>query len=634
MMDQIQIPTQHVTKRYILPDKLQMTLVGRNINKNKVESEMGKEILPKTDSRPHQGFHDLAIGTKVTLYYLGLLTLSIAISGFLYYRINMNIMSRKVSDISLQTLGSISANIYSVIDNVNNYSKGVLSDSTVQECLRNSEKRTNLQVQRNINRYLIGLIDMTPLISAVYLFDNFGNKYGADKLTMKSFRLGDIKEAEWYEDASKKKGGYILRLNAGNVFYKSNTGEPYISLIRLVNDLNTQKPIGVLIINTPCSFLGKSFLGVENRSYTGIIVKDEKNQPMVRVNDVFGVNIDRIIPADQKNYYSLTRKIHGKWYLLSALKMNRYGWRIISVIPFNELSRESGIFSMIAFAIIILNSLLIFLGSVFISKLITVPINKLLKSMKNVEKGKFEIVNIQTGNDEIGKLKDGYNIMIQQIQELLERSVAEQKIIRKTELEVLQAQIKPHFLYNTFDAISSLALAGRSNDVYTVMKSLGSYYRISLSKGNQIITIREEIETVKNYLTIQQIRYGDIFSAIFQVDEELADLPVLKLVLQPLVENALYHGVKPKGEKGVITIRVRREQENMELIVEDDGVGMDQSKLAEIMNPLHEKDRSSFGLQGTIERLRIFYGREDIFKIESAAGEGTVITISIPMKEF
>ena len=167
MMDQIQIPTQHVTKRYILPDKLQMTLVGRNINKNKVESEMGKEILPKTDSRPHQGFHDLAIGTKVTLYYLGLLTLSIAISGFLYYRINMNIMSRKVSDISLQTLGSISANIYSVIDNVNNYSKGVLSDSTVQECLRNSEKRTNLQVQRNINRYLIGLIDMTPLRSAV-----------------------------------------------------------------------------------------------------------------------------------------------------------------------------------------------------------------------------------------------------------------------------------------------------------------------------------------------------------------------------------------------------------------------------------------------------------------------------------
>jgi two-component system, sensor histidine kinase YesM len=580
-------------------------------------------VLPFVNKR----LDDIKISTKITLYYLILLTFSIAVSGFCYYRINSNLMSRKISDVSFQMLGSISANIDTLIDNTNNFSKTILCDANVQGCL----KRPDLSLQRNVNRYLINLLDTTPFISAIYLFDNYGNRYGVDELTVKTFMFSIIQDVNWYREVFRRKGGYLLKVNAGDIFKDNLSNQEYVSLIRIVNDLNTQKPLGVLIVNISSKLLSKLLTGVDNQYYSSIMLKDENNQDIVKLNEIKGFNVERILSAPKTGYRSLTEKYNGKWYLVSTLHKMKYGWRIISIMPFDELSRELRIFSLVAFIIIFLNSLLIFLGSVLISRLITTPIEKLLQSMKDVKKGKFEMVQFETGQDEIGKLKDGYNIMIQEIQKLLERTIEEQKIIRKTELEVLQAQIKPHFLYNTFDAISSLALSGRSGDVYTVMKALGSYYRISLSKGNQIITVAEEVEIVKNYLIIQQIRYGDIFTVNYDIDEQTTCCKVLKLILQPLVENALYHGIKPKGERGVITVAVKLQNHSCILAVMDDGVGMTAEKAQDLMKATKEEG-SSFGIRGTIERLRIFYGIDDILRIDSDEGKGTIISVHIPLE--
>lgn len=157
--------------------------------------------------------------------------------------------------------------------------------------------------------------------------------------------------------------------------------------------------------------------------------------------------------------------------------------------------------------------------------------------MKGVENGEFKEVNIDTGNDEIGKLKNVYNTMIYKIENLIEQIVKEQKIKRKAELDVLQSQIKPHFLYNSFDTISSLALDNRNDEVYKIIKALGNFYRTSLSNGKEVISIEEEIKTVKSYLTIQQIRYDNMFNVNISVDERANKYKILKLILQPLVEN-------------------------------------------------------------------------------------------------
>ena len=202
----------------------------------------------------------------------------------------------------------------------------------------------------------------------------------------------------------------------------------------------------------------------------------------------------------------------------------------------------------------VINFLLIIIGSIIISKFITNPIKKLCESMKDIENGEFNIVNIKTYNDEVGELKKGYNIMISQINLLLDKIRQDEKLKRQTELNLLMSQIKPHFLYNTFDTINSLALSGENKTIYEMIKALGKFYRTSLNNGKDIITVEEEIKTVKSYLIIQNIRYQDMFEVEYDLDPKCSDFKIIKLVLQPLVENAIYHGIRDKKDKGRIKI--------------------------------------------------------------------------------
>jgi two-component system sensor histidine kinase YesM len=581
--------------------------------------------------RPGAG-RGLNIGIKMTLYYLGLLFISTGLSGFLYYKIYASITAHKVSAISYQMIGSISANIHSLVENVNNYSKMVLSDPNVQDCLRKPRNEINFETQRGINKYLINMVETIPLITAIYIFDNHENRYGADKFTVKTGRIGSIAQAQWYSRALEAKGGFILRLNAGEIFNEPVSQETYVSLIRVINDLNTQQPIGILIMNISKQAMLKSFAGVDRKYFTDLVVKNETNRDILRINGPAPFKIPQALSARLQAYEFRTHRFQGKWYLLSQMAISPLKWKIVSIMPLEELARESRVFTLITFAMILLNGLLLFLGFIVISKSITVPIHKLLQSMKEVEQGRFNIAEFKTADDEIGKLKEGFNIMVREIRNLIERTVVEQRKMRQTELDVLQAQIKPHFLYNTFDAISSLALSGRSHEVYTIIKALGSYYRTSLSKGNPVITIGAEIEIVENYLTIQQIRYGDLFTAVYDVDQSVTRYKIQKLILQPLVENAIYHGIRPKGEPGTITVTAKRYPDRIELSVADDGVGMGQNVISRLMSAQSGEALSGFGLRGTIERLRIFYGVPDILTITSEAGKGVTVKIHIPLQ--
>ena len=593
---------------------------------------MIKNLTDNIMNRVKSKFLDFRISTKISLYYFLLLVLSTTISSLLYQKIYSDIIYNKVSSVSIQTLDTITSNIDSLVDTVNTYSKIILFDWDVQELLANATENYSYDMQRKIYEKVMGIVNYTPLISSIYIYDNAGNMYFTQKSADSALMLSNITEASWYKEAVNNKGEYILRLNAGIENKPSKKGD-YVSFIRIINDISTQKSIGTLIINIPVESIVKSYRQIVTKYGTYILLKDEKNYDITKYENLKNFNIDKLIENSViKRNESTFQKVYGTDYIMSYLVMPKYNWKIISIMPFNALSRESAIFSFITFIVVLLNGLLLFFGVLFISRLITTPVNKLLKSMKGVEKGLFKKVDINIGNDEIGKLKDGYNMMICEIEKLINRIVEEQKIKRKAELDILQAQIKPHFLYNTFDAISSLALSGRNEEVYKVIKALGNYYRTSLSKGNEVITIIEEIETVRSYLSIQKIRYGDIFAVKWDIDERANKYKILKLILQPLVENALYHGIKPKGESGIISITTKYMDERLELMVEDDGVGISEETIQRIMRGEKYEVKSGFGLRGTIERLRIFYGIDDVIKIENESGSGTRVTITIPLK--
>ena len=242
--------------------------------------------------------------------------------------------------------------------------------------------------------------------------------------------------------------------------------------------------------------------------------------------------------------------------------------------------------------------------------------------------------------DEITELGISFNIMIGKIRELLDAKIREQENLKKAELKALQAQINPHFLYNTLDTIVWMAEANKTDQVIEIVRAISSFFRIALSRGKEWISIRQEIEHVRSYLYIQKIRYRDILDYEIEVDESILDGTILKLTLQPLAENALYHGIKNKRDGGTIRVRARRADQNLVLLeVQDDGVGLTPYKLAKVRAAIaNDSDEilqsdTGFGLENVHKRIQLYYGKQYGLFIDSQYQEGTLVTVAIPLQE-
>lgn len=278
-----------------------------------------------------------------------------------------------------------------------------------------------------------------------------------------------------------------------------------------------------------------------------------------------------------------------------------------------------------------------FLAAWIISASIYVPIKKLHSVTRTITGQDLQALVTTNNVDEITELGLSFNLMVDQIRELLNAKIQEQENLKKAELRTLQAQINPHFLYNTLDTIVWMAESNKPDQVIEIVRALSSFFRIALSKGKDWISLRQELEHVNSYLKIQKMRYRDILDYQIDVDEALLDRTILKLTLQPLVENALYHGIKSKRGGGEIVVSVRRgEQNSVELEVCDDGVGFTPYKLAQIREALSgETDEltmkeGGFGLHNVNKRIRLYYGQQYGLSIQSHYRAGTQVTVTIP----
>lgn len=295
-------------------------------------------------------------------------------------------------------------------------------------------------------------------------------------------------------------------------------------------------------------------------------------------------------------------------------------WQILSIIL---------VFSAVAFSVVAAWSL---------SKSIYTPIKKLHDVTTTITKNDLQALMTSDNVDEITELGMSFNIMIGKIKELLDSKIKEQEELKKAELRALQAQINPHFLYNTLDTIIWMAESKQTDDVVKIVSALSNFFRISLSKGMDWITIGEEVERTRSYLTIQQMRYRDILDFRIEVDEYVTEYTILKLILQPLVENALYHGIKNKRQGGTIVVRAKRKSnDEVQLEVEDNGIGFTPEKLAQLRAELEDDSgntqlESGFGIGNVNKRIRLYYGKPYGLTIESTYTTGTRVTLVIPAK--
>ena len=373
----------------------------------------------------------------------------------------------------------------------------------------------------------------------------------------------------------------------------------------------------------------------------------EKLEVATRANTTLRRNIDMLI-INMKNGSTVTQneaaldEIRTITSLFSDIMQDF----IVTEIEFaNETNRSLHNTSIILTAIQIIITILAVLTSInsfiTVSGAIQKPINDMEKLSTKVANGdltaRIDIPQV----DELDTLASNLNSMTEQIDVLIKKNMEEQKNFQKAEMKALQAQITPHFLYNTFDTIVWLAEEEHTDQVVKITKAFSDFLRISLSRGHEWITISQELDHIKNYLTIQKIRYADILNYEIDVDDSLKDYKIIKLVLQPLVENAIYHGIKNKRGRGLLKVSIHYSDESHSAIcftVEDNGAGFTEERLGQVRNELRtgsldsEKLSSVYGLYNVNKKLKLYYGEQtEGIKIKSESGKGSSISFTIPI---
>lgn len=316
----------------------------------------------------------------------------------------------------------------------------------------------------------------------------------------------------------------------------------------------------------------------------------------------------------------------GKLYLSSNIRDTN--WRVAGVIEIDALLSEQRNLVWYFVVTALAFGLLACAISFFISKRITEPILNLERTVKKVREGDLSAKADPSSNDEVGDLSESFNEMTDRIAELMEKFEKEQIEKRESVLWALKAQITPHFLYNTLDSIVWMAEAGQNEDVVEMTSALAKMLRASIGRDSETATLRLELENIRNYLRIQKYRYKSKLNYEIDVPEKLYNRRVEHLSLQPLVENAIYHGIRERREGGLITVFAEEREGNLVIAVEDNGVGMTEERIREIMN--REESVKSMGVRNVDNRIKLTFGSEYGLKIESRPGVGTRVTMTLP----
>lgn len=526
-------------------------------------------------------------------------------------------------------------NIDSYIDYMENIAYLISSNEDVQDYLFD-EKIDNEGRYRILNQ-LQTILDSRSDIRNVGIISKNGRMLINDGSKSVNQDL-DLNTQEWYATALEKPNGPIL--TSSHVQHIISGERPWvITLSRGIRDRSgSGEKEGVFFIDLNYSAISglcdQSTVGTKGYAFIldakGNIVYHPQQQQLY--NELQTENISLIMDTDEDTVLTGTGN-DGKLYSIS--RSEKTGWTVVDCTNVKELlskSRQAQSVYVLTAIILVIVALLF---SRFMARSITLPIQKLRDSMKKVQEGDFSVSDVVVDSkNEIGSLTKSFDVMTHRIHELMEQNVHEQEEKRKSELKALQSQINPHFLYNTLDSIIWMAEGKKNEEVVLMTASLARLLRQSISNEDEVVPIANEVEYARGYLTIQKMRYKDKLEFQIDVDSSILYIPLIKLVLQPIIENAIYHGLKYKESKGLLIVKGFMKDGNAVLQVIDDGVGMDADTLAHIYDRHKVNYHSNgVGVYNVQKRLKLYYGEDYGITYTSELGKGTTATITIPGRQ-
>jgi two-component system, sensor histidine kinase YesM len=579
----------------------------------------------------------IRIMNKLLISHLILSIIIIVILGVISYRIAERSIEEEVRKSSMKTLEQIAFQISLLVDNIINMSNLMYVDQNVARALRTEDPFEQSRFDTVLRELFYNYSYVNSLLEYnIAIYGRNGKSYtvlpyGDDGAAKRWRSLEELKAEPWYP-AVVAKDGVILWLTSHQVGGGARP-ETVFYAVRLIKDEITGQPVGVLVIDFAEKRVRDAYIGLPTDSSvifltdeTGRVISRQQN---VRDGLIEGWNLPSALLGEQTG--SRLESLDGHRMLVIFHTIGKTNWKLVQIIPRSHLL--AGL-NTIKFFIILTSLLCVVLGlilSLYIARLISGPIDRLIACMRQVQSGNFAAPELDTAReDEIGQLNRGFSKMTGDLKQLMDDLIREQEQKRRAELNFLQAQINPHFLYNTLSTIRLMVNMGKAKSADSMLITLVKLLKKTLSKDEELITIGEELETLRNYVTIQQYRY-DNFEVAYDVDESLLNYRMIKLTLQPLVENAIFHGLHSRGGKGTVRITAKRWEKGIRIQVTDDGDGIAAHVLPTLF--AEKEDRNllgGLGLKSVRDRLALHFRPPYGLLVNSTPGAGTTVEIRIP----
>ena len=588
-----------------------------------------------------------SLRNKMLLLFSCLIMTMLFAVGYTSFRQYSRTSAIRTGEYSMQIIDQVIKNINYYIQEMESISSFANYNSNIQSFLQSTSTFgdddlvttvRNVEILDNI----VGL--RTDIVSIFVLGEN--GRIISNNQKAKLNTQYDFAKQVWYREAlANPEKSVIVKSHKQN--YVLDSSKIVISLCRAITSYDSQESIGVMLIDLNLKALDEICRNIQLGTDGYVFIVDQQGNMIFHpdysymyrsVDDMYIRNIfkpdDILIPEvlgqDSGNF---SKVVDQENMQITFKQIPTTGWVIVAITPYSEIIAD---ITNIRNSLILIGAICLlatFLFSLLISAAITRPISRLEKRMEAAEQGNLDVVAENYPSDEVGLLSMKLDSMLTKIKGLMQEVVIEQEAKRKSEMKALQAQINPHFLYNTLDSIVWMAETNNS-EVVVMTEALARLFRITLSRGEDQITLEQELEHVRNYLIIQSLRYTNKFDYQITADENLLQIKVLKLILQPLVENSIYHGIKNKRQKGHIHITAESFDGRLLIEVSDDGIGMSPEKAASLLSsPVSGgKERlSGIGVRNVHERIQLYYGPEYGLQFESSPGLGTTVRIWLPL---
>lgn len=564
---------------------------------------------------------------------MSLIVLAALFLTFLVKLLFENTVLDMAKDSYITRFESTSQNCMELFESTQQLSNIILTDENVQSFLsmnKNASFSEKLQSTLHAEKQLdyFDAIQGMLRFSSLSLYTLQGEAVGTNNIRssldtyreLYKQRFVDIKENTWMDLST-----------TGNI----NTPLEGIAYLHPYRNYASGKLLGHILIEYHGSILVDRFSQLADKSLGSYVVADHfgnvkmSSDPSLKsiADESYFANVSGDTAAG--GIY----RIGGQLYLVTSARIATLDWVMLGMIPISSLTSRSNALLGGIYLVAVIGLIFTLLVSQWIVRKVTQPLTNLAQTMQRFGDGQLTAVVTVQGNGEIAMLSRVFNDMTSHIAALVEQVRTEQRDKRRFEFSALQAQIHPHFLFNTLNSVCSLIKTNQPDAAYHMIHSIGMFYRTALSNGKVLISISEELMNVRSYIDIQSMRYDDQIRYEINVDDAILNRNIVKFTLQPLIENAIYHGVKPLDDTGVIIISGGAADGIVRLTVQDNGVGMDPQQAEALLSENAQIQKTSFGLTNIDRRLKLYFGAEYGLSIQSEIGKGTTVIISLPENE-